>query len=202
MFIQVIQGKVSDEARLRQCMDRWTAELRPGAIGYLGSTHGLCDDGTFIALVRFESTEDAQRNSQRPEQDQWWAETQTCFEGAVSFMDCPDVTSWMGGGSDAAGFVQVMEGHSAHPTRMRQLMEQASDQVRRLRPDILGGTFARYGDDGFVEALYFTSESEARGHEKAQVPDDLRALFKEENLLMGKVSYYDMHEPVLVPAER
>ncbi len=68
MFIQVIQGKVSDEAGLRRCMDRWTEDVRPGATGFLGCTQGLCDDGTFIALARFESAEAARRNSERPEQ--------------------------------------------------------------------------------------------------------------------------------------
>ena len=42
MFIQVIQGKVADEAGLQRQMDRWNEELMPGAVerGYLGSTSG------------------------------------------------------------------------------------------------------------------------------------------------------------------
>ena len=35
---------------------------------------GMCDDGTFVALARFESAEAARRNSDRPEQGEWWAE--------------------------------------------------------------------------------------------------------------------------------
>lgn len=202
MFIQVIQGTVSDEAGLRRCMDRWSEELRPGATGYLGTTHGMCDDGTFIALARFDSAEAARRNSERPEQGAWWAETERCFEGPVSFMDCPEVTQWLGGGSDDAGFVQIMEGHTTDPNRLRELAEQDADQIHRLRPEILGGTLATYGDGGYVEAVYFTSESEARSHEKLEVPDDLSSLFEEEGRLMGEVSYLDLHAPVLVSAGR
>lgn len=33
------------------------------------------EDGRFIAVVRFESEEDARRNRDRPEQDRWWSET-------------------------------------------------------------------------------------------------------------------------------
>ena len=202
MFIQVIQGKVADADLLRQRMDQWNEELQPGAAGYLGTTSGLRDDGTFIALVRFESEEAAGRNSARPEQGEWWAETERCFVGPVTFMDCPEVTQWMGGGSDRAGFVQILEGHTQDAGRMRELLAQTGVRVHELRPEILGGILATYGDDGYVEAVYFTSEAEAREHEKMEVPDDLRLLFDEESRLMGEVEYFDLHEPVLVSAWR
>lgn len=202
MFIQVIQGKVADADRLQRCMDRWIAELQPGAVGYLGTTSGLCDDGTFIALARFESEDAARRNSARPEQGAWWAETQQCFAGPVTFMDCPEVTQWLGGGSDEAGFVQIMEGHTRDQRRMRELLGQGGDRIRELRPEILGGTLATYGNDGYVEAVYFTSEAEARAHEKLEIPDDLRSLFDEESSLMGEVEYFDLHQPMLVSPQR
>jgi hypothetical protein len=202
MFIQVIQGKVSDADRLRRNLDRWNEELRPGAIGYLGTTSGLCEDGTFIALVRFESEDAAQRNSARPEQGAWWAEAEQCFDGPVSFLNCPEVTQWLGGGSDAAGFVQILEGHTRDAGRLRELLAQSGDRVHELRPEILGGTVATYGSDGYVEAVYFTTEAEARAHEKLAVPDDLRSLFDEESELMGEVAYFDLHEPMLVSAGR
>ncbi|WP_431967470.1 hypothetical protein [Nocardia sp. bgisy134] len=202
MFIQVIQGKVSDADRLSRCMDRWTAELEPGAVGYLGTTYGLCDDGTFIALARFESEDAARRNSARPEQGAWWAETEQCFDGPVTFMDCPEVTQWMSGGSDEAGFVQIMEGHTADGRRMRELHTQTGDRLHELRPEILGGTLSTYGADGYVEAVYFRSEAEAREHEKIEIPDDLRPLLEEERRLMGEVTYFDLHEPMLVSARK
>lgn len=202
MFIQVIQGKVADEAGLRRCMDRWTEELQPGATGYLGFTCGTSDDGTFIMLARFESADAARRNSERPEQGVWWAETERCFDGPCTFMDCPDVTEWMGGGSDDAGFVQVMEGHTPDAARLRDVLTQAGDPVHRLRPEIIGGTLAADADGDYVEAVYFTSESDARTHEKVEIPDDLRSLFEEERNLMGEVSYHDLHEPMLVSARR
>jgi hypothetical protein len=198
MFIQVIQGKVSDEARLRSCMDRWMQDLRPGAAGYLGTTSGMSDDGTFVALARFESQDAARRNSERPEQGTWWAETEKCFAGEVTFMDCTDVTQWLEGGSDQAGFVQIMEGHTSDQKAMRQLMTAVGERIHELRPEIIGGTFSTYGDDGYVEAIYFTSEAEAREHEKMQIPDDLRAMFEEEQSLAGEISYFDLHQPMLV----
>ncbi|MFG1782392.1 hypothetical protein ACGFIU_08125 [Rhodococcus oryzae] len=202
MFIQVVQGKVSDEEGLRRCMDWWAEELQPGATGFLGSTRGMSEDGTFIVVARFESEAAARRNSERPEQSAWWAETERCFDGPVSFMDCPEVTEWLGGGSDDAGFVQIMEGHTSDAPRMREVLTQAGDQVQELRPEIVGGTLATDGSGGYVETVYFTSEAEARAHEKIEIPDDLRSLFEEEGRLMGDVSYFDLHEPMLVTARR
>jgi hypothetical protein len=202
MFIQVFQGKVADPAGLQKCMDRWMTELQPGAVGYLGTTAGTTEDGTYVALARFESEEAARRNSDRPEQGAWWAETEKCFDGEVSFMDCPNVTPWLGGGSDQAGFVQIMEGHSSDAQRMLQLLNEASDRLHELRPEIIGGTFATYGDDGFVEAVYFTSEAEAREHEKMEIPDDLRSLFDEEQRLGGEITYFDLRAPMLVSPSR
>ena len=75
MFVQVIQGQVSDPERARAQLDKWVAEFAPGATGWLGSTSGVTDDGTFVSLARFESPEAARQNSDRPEQDQWWMET-------------------------------------------------------------------------------------------------------------------------------
>jgi hypothetical protein len=201
MFIQVIQGKVSDEAGLRRCMEKWMQDLQPGAVGYLGTTAGTSDDGTYLALARFESAEAARRNSARPEQGAWWAETEKCFAGEVTFMDCDNVTQWLDGGSDDAGFVQIMEGHTKDAKRMLQLLTEAGERIHGLRPEIIGGTFATYGDDGFVEAVYFTSEAEARDHEKMTIPDDLRALFDEEQALAGDISYFDLHQPMLASAK-
>lgn len=107
-----------------------------------------------------------------------------------------------GGGSDEAGFVQIMEGHTRDAGRMHELLTQGADRVHELRPEILGGTLATFGGDGYVEAVYFTSEAEARAAEEIEIPDDLRSLFEEESKLMGEVEYYDLHQPMLVSPPR
>jgi hypothetical protein len=66
VFVQVIQGQVADAEQLRAAMDRWAQELALGAIGWLGTTAGVTEDGRFIALARFTSEEAARRNSDRP----------------------------------------------------------------------------------------------------------------------------------------
>ena len=69
MFVQVIEGRVADREALHRQMDRWHAELRPGATGFLGSTAGVADDGRALCFARFESAAAAQANSSRSSRD-------------------------------------------------------------------------------------------------------------------------------------
>ena len=106
--------------------------------------------------------------------------------------------SLSGGGSDEAGFVQIMEGRSPDVRRMHEIMDQAGDQIQRMRPEIIGAVIADTTDGRYVDAVYFTSEAEARQHEAMDMPDNMRALFDEQTRLMGKVAYFDLHRPMLV----
>ena len=119
MFVQVIQGKAADPEQLRLAIDRWVRDVAPGAVGWLGSTGGVTEDGRFIALVRFESADAARRNSNRPEQDRWWSETSALLDGEATFSDSEDVTVDVNGDPDQAGFVQVMQGRGTDPERAR-----------------------------------------------------------------------------------
>ena len=194
MFIQVIEGKVADEAGLRAAMDRWMRDVRPGASGWLGSTSDITDDGTFVTVVRFESEEAARRNSERPEQDAWWAETRKCFAGDVTFFDSSEVTTWLAGGTDDAGFVQVMAGHLPDPQLMRSTMEKYSDQVREMRPEIIGATVATRPDGEYVQTVYFTSEAEAREGEHVPPPPEVADLMAEG---MQDTRFLDLHHPTM-----
>jgi hypothetical protein len=195
MFVQVIQGKVADEDGLRAAMDRWMRDCRPSAIGWLGSTAGFTDDGTFITVVRFESEDAARRNSDRPEQGAWWTETAKCFAGDVTFMDSSDVTTWLAGGSDDAGFVQIIEGHYQHPDEMKAMMEAHSDELQAMRPEIIGGTVAMRPDGGYVQAIYFTSEAEARERESVPPPPEVAEMMAEE---MQDAIFLDLHHPMMM----
>src|SRR4051812_33126604 len=105
MFLQVIQGKVTDPTGWQESLEGWVDELSPGADGWLGTTSGRFGDDDVIALVRFESADAARRNSDRPEQGQWWSRASSALAGEPSFADYDDVILLGPGGSDEAGFV-------------------------------------------------------------------------------------------------
>jgi len=197
MFVQVIEGKVADREVLHRQMDRWQSELRPSAAGFLGSTAGVADDGRAVCFARFESAAAAQANSSRPEQGQWWSETEAAFDGDVTFSDSEDVDEFMGGGSDDAGFVQVMKGHGVSRDRMRAMDEHFEQHGTGLRPDLLGGLRVWTGPDRYVEVAYFTSEAEAREGEKREPPAELADAMHEFEELSRNMEFIDLKEPWL-----
>ena len=198
MFIQVIQGQVSDAAEVRAAFDRWVQQEAPRATGWLGSTAGVTDDGRFIALARFESEEAARANSDRPEQGKWWTETAKLFSGDVTFQNCSEVVQWGSGGSDDAGFVQVMQGRVRDADRMRELNEQADAAGGDYRTDVLGGVVGLHGDGGYTNAVYFTSELAAREGERKEPPEDVKAMMEESMaLLEGPPTFFDLRDPWL-----
>jgi hypothetical protein len=172
MFAQVIQGRTNDPTALWNRFEEWDRDLKPGAQGFLGSTAGVSDDGQFIAIARFESEEAARRNSDRGEQGEWWTETEKHLEGEVRFYDCTEVEVTWGGGSDDAGFVQVIQGRledEDRKARWREAEAGAEQWVRENRPELIGGIRAWQGTN-FTDFVYFTSEEEARAGEQKHPP--------------------------------
>jgi|1185.fasta_scaffold188255_1 hypothetical protein len=194
MFIQVFQGPVADGSDARVMMEDWLAHLAPGAQGWLGSTTGVTDDGMLVGIARFESREAARRNSERPEQGEWWERCSKLFTGDVTFRDCSKVTTSRRGGSDDAGFVQVIQGHSPDPARLDELAREFDERAGGLRPELYG--FLLAWDDsvggGFTEVAYFSSEEAARHGEQQEPPADLRPMLEEEASLLQDVTYFDL----------
>jgi hypothetical protein len=195
MFIQIIQGRCHDTERMHRLSDEWREKLAPGAPGWLGGTYGVTDDGEFVAVVRFESREAAAENSRRPEQGEWWEQMQSCFDGEVTFHDCDDAILFLGGGSDDAGFVQIIQGRVSDPERFRRFMEQPMDALREARPEIIGGTIALDSDGWFTETVCFRSEDAAREGERKEMPAELRDRFEEEMAEVQDLRYLDLHQP-------
>jgi hypothetical protein len=191
MFVQVITGNVVDEDAMRRLMDRWDAELKPGATGYLGSTHGRSAQGPHYSVVRFASQEEAAANSARPEQGEWAAELEKCFDGPITFRDFTDVMTFLEGGSDDAGFVQVIEGRCRDRARFEALMREFEQEAPTARPDVIGGLVAFAGDD-LVQVVYFRSEEAARAGEQAE---SSRAGELAE--LLSDIEFYDLRDPDL-----
>jgi hypothetical protein len=204
MFIQIIQGHVADPAQIRQSFEEWTRELSAGAEGWLGTTAGVTDDGELIAIVRFESADAAERNSHRPEQHQWWMETAKLFAGDATFNDCRQVGTFLAGGSDEAGFVQVMQGRTSDSQRLWELNRRTEPMLKQFRPEIIGGTAAAHDSDqgAVTQVVYFTSEAAAREGEGKTPPPELTELFDAEQDLFADLRYYDLHQPWTYSPER
>lgn len=196
MFVQVFTGHTSDSAGLRRQMDRWNEKLRPGAEGFLGSTAGATADGRFVALARFRDEAAARANADRPEQTAWWNETAKLFDREPVFLDSTDIEVIEPGGSNDAGFVQVMIGRVRDRERYTTLGREMEGPLRELRPDFIGNIVVWKGNE-FVDASYFTSEADARAGEAKEPPESLAPKFDEWRSLVEEIDYLDLTDPWL-----
>jgi hypothetical protein len=193
--VQVIKGKVADATGLRRAGERWRDDLRPGARGFLGSTIGSAEDGTFFCVARFEDEAAARANSERPEQGEWWKEVAACLDGEATFRESSDTTLLFDGGSDDAGFVQVMEGSVADRAKAESFeTPEMREQLHAARPDLLGSVRAWFDGGAFVDVAYFTSEREARAGEAS---DDFSGPSADYNSLFGDMTFTDLKDPLL-----
>ena len=195
MFIQIIQGRCRDAEQMHRLTDEWRDTLGPTAHGWLGGTYGITDEGEFVAVVRFESREAAARNSARPEQGEWWTRAEKCLDGRATFHDCDDAMMFLDGGSDDAGFVQVIQGRVGDPERFREFMSQPMDMLHENRPDIIGGAIAMEPDGWFTETVSFRSEAEAREGEAKEMPEEMQREMEADMANMQEVRYLDLHHP-------
>jgi len=195
MFVQVIKGHTSDREGLRRQLERWRTDLKPGAVGFEGSTVGVADDGTLIAIARFSDAKAAQKNSDRPEQGEWWQETEKLLDGPATFRESSDTSTLFGGGSNDAGFVQVMEGTVTDRAKAEAMENpEMEEQLRAARPDLIGGHRVWFDDGSYVEAAYFTSEAEARKNEQSA---EFAGPQQEYMALFGEMTFTDLREPLL-----
>jgi len=200
MFVQVITGKVVDEAGAREQDARWQRDLRPGATGYLGSTWGTTDDGRFVATIRFDTPDNARRSSDRAEQGDWWSAMEKNISD-VEFHDCSKVIAFLGGGSDDAKFVQVMRGRVTDRAALDALDARSTEVERVLhefRPDVLGETVAYHDDgDGYTDLVYFTSEADARAGENKEPTGEAKQLLDQMMSSITVDEYFDLRNPTL-----
>lgn len=195
MFVQIIEGKAKDPGLLKRQGERWQKELKPGAKGYLGHTGGVTADGRTIDVVRFESEADARSNSDRPEQGAWWNETEKGYDGPVSFTESSDTELLFNGGSNDAGFVQVMKGKVKDAAALRKWSKEHEGHLREIRPDLIGGLDAYQPDGSFVSVAYFTSEAEARKNEQSMGDDPVMGEYMSH--MAGDIEFLDITDPAI-----
>jgi hypothetical protein len=189
MFIQVIQAKSTRRDEVKALIQEWGAMPHGDEYGFLGGTYGFDDDDTFFGVVRFESKEKAMANSARPETDSMAKRMAELMDGPPTFHDCDDVTVWLDGGSDDAGFVQIIQGRVDDRDALKAAMTQDEDSLRAERPDVIGGTMAIADDGTFTNTVAFTDEASAReGEKKSDPPEEFQTL-------MQDVSFHDLHDP-------
>jgi hypothetical protein len=169
----------------------WRDELAEAAVGWLGGTFGFTDDERFLGLVRFESRAATTASSDRTEQGRWAERMAGLLDGTPEFHDCDDVTTFLAGGSDEAGFVQVIRGHLDDAAPAKAMLADTGE-LQSMRPEIIGGTLAVAEDGTYFWTIYFTDEESARRGEGLEPPTEVREAVA---AMMSGATFHDLRDP-------
>ena len=176
MFIQMVQGPCSRQGEMRGLVDDWCGSMadRPG---WLGGTYGFTDDDRFLGIVRFDSSSACMESAATADAATWWAAAESLFDGTCEIHESEDVSMMLEGGSDHAGFVQVMKGRVTDADRFRHFMTdtEMTSMLHEARPEIIGATLAMEHDGTFLETIAFTDEDSARKGEQQDMPAEVQA---------------------------
>jgi hypothetical protein len=193
VFLQMVEGRSSRQDEMRGLVDGWCGSMadRPG---WLGGTYGFTDDGRFVGVVRFDSRSACKESSTGADAAMWWAGADALFEDGCRVHESEDVSMMLDGGSDSAGFVQVMCGRVGDADALRHITSDTTmtSMLHEARPEIIGATLAVESDGTFVETIAFTDEGSARKGEQLDMPQDVR---DELMAAMADVEYLDLPKP-------
>jgi hypothetical protein len=193
MFVQVIKGKTNDIDALNALGERWQQEVRPNAVGYAGGTFGVAADGTFVVIAQFTDDVSAKENSGRPEQDAWYQDFIKVLDGEPTFRESADTSLLFEGPSEKAGFVQVMESTVKDRAKAEAMeTDEMLAELRKARPDLLGGLRVWLSDGQVVEVAYFTSEADAR---KGESSGEFEAPHEDFASMYENMTYVDLLNP-------
>jgi hypothetical protein len=199
MFIRVIRGRATNPPGIRRDLGRWQRQLAADADGWLGSTAGITEDGWSITVVRFASEAQARRNSDRPEQREWWRDASQHLARVVVH-EASKVHTYGDGDTSKAGFVQVIQGHIDDLERMAMLGHDQEKVLAHEAPHILGMTVAEHIDrgGGFTQVVYFTSEQDARRYQPEPPAEADEPAQEERRRLMTNLRSFDLRDPQLL----
>ena len=193
MFIQMVQGRCSRQDEMRGLVEDWCGSMAAQP-GWLGGTYGFTDDDRFIGIVRFDSHNACMDAAKMPDAATYWAAADALCDRGCEVHESEDVSIMLEGGSDRAGFVQVMRGRVGDADKFRHFMTDAevTSMLHDTRPEIIGATLAIEQDGSFIETVAFTSEDAARKGEQTEMPAEMQSDFESA---MTDVEYLDLHHP-------
>jgi hypothetical protein len=195
MFIQILQGRVADEAGVRGEVERWHGELGADAPGWLGLTAGIGDDRTFLTVFRFASAAAAHANEARPQVVAWRAAVKQHLVGPVRLDQCPVVRTPKSGSSARAGFVRVLQGRIADPRRLAAVQEEFERGLQR-QPHLLELVVGEHEGEQryFTEVASFVSERAVRAAERA-MPVESAVQLGMVRSFMERLRLVELHDP-------
>ena len=109
MFAEVVHGADGDTAAVQEAWTSALAALEGKGTGWLGATSGRAADGTFVAVLCFETEEMSRITMDRLAEESAW-DPLTAAAGALAFRECRHVRAFAAAGDGDVEAVEVTQG--------------------------------------------------------------------------------------------
>lgn len=196
MWIRIARGKTAEPAKLKALVETFTTDPEGLPAGSLGVTFGFAKDGTAVVSSRFESKAAGEAWFSS---DQFKARLEKITALGTEITDefrSDDVVVFGKGGSDDAGFVQVMTGNTSDRAKYEQISNTLDEFLTKERPDVIGGITA-FGDNGrYFDVVYFTNEADARVGEKKELSAGAQEILGQLESITSDVEFIDLTDVV------
>ena len=109
MFAEVVHGADGDAVAVREAWTTALAAIEGVGTGWLGATSGRAADGTFVAILCFETEEMSRITMDRLAEASAW-DPLAAAAGALAFRECRHVRAFAAGGDEEVEAVEVTQG--------------------------------------------------------------------------------------------
>jgi hypothetical protein len=158
MYVELLQGRAGDRAKLEDAWKYTLAKLAETADRWISATAGAASDGSFQALLGFESEEGAFVTADRLQANGTWDRLGRTVQ-ELRFSDCPRVRTFGGEDLDDTAVMQVRQGKVLQVDRLIATFEEAgrSGSRRDRAGAALGGLLCWDETGTATSALYLGS---------------------------------------------
>jgi hypothetical protein len=166
VFAEVVHGAGGEATAVRRAWTGALAALERNGTGWLGAISGRAADGTFLAVLCFETQEMSRITADRLAEDSAWEPLDKAV-GELVFRECPHVRAFAAGrGAEKVATVEVTQGMVTDARRVAAVFAKARGT------DAAAGLLC-WDDAGFACSLLYRSSARTRG--KQAVPSECAA---------------------------
>lgn len=161
MFAEVVHSADGEAAAVQEAWKGALAAIEDKGVGWLGATAGRGPDGTFVAVLCFETEEMSRITADRLADASAW-DGLAAAAGGLTFRECPHVTAFVDAGDEEIAGVEVTQGMVTDVGRVMSAFRSAS------RSDDAAAGLLCWDDAGFACSMLFRSRA-AAGAERAEL---------------------------------
>jgi hypothetical protein len=187
VFAEVVHGTDGEAAAVREAWTRALVAIEGEGTGWLGATSGRAADGTFVAVLCFETEEMSRITMDRLAEASAW-DRLAATAGGLTFRECPHVRAFAAGGDEKIEAVEVTQGMVNDVGRVAAAFRKAR------RADAAAGLLC-WDDAGFACTMLYRRGARAADQATSLAVAGPSALRREAATLFDEPQEHDLSDP-------